>query len=215
MSAKRVLPLWDFTWRSDAFSLTLDAMALSLPSSDGFVYTTSSSMSTSFSPSITAQLSATGISHSLLADMTSREYLYSNLTETWKRIDEGWQFEQKQWKERTKERNGDEEAVTRAENNRASRGRRKGAKRGNKEIKGREEDFWVPFVFLPKVAGERDKQHCNESSHPHTETKPELYTLTWQCFLFRQGHTSYAQLRFSPHIQHFLRGGHVQNDFRM
>lgn len=62
-------------------ALTLDAMALSLPRSDGFVYTTSSSMSPSFSPSITAQLSAPGISHSLLADITRREYLYSNLAE--------------------------------------------------------------------------------------------------------------------------------------
>lgn len=62
-------------------TLTLDAMALSLPRSEGFVYTTSSSMSPSFSPSITAQLSAPGISHSLLADITKREYLYSNLAE--------------------------------------------------------------------------------------------------------------------------------------
>lgn len=66
---------------SDHVSLTLDAMALSFPSREGFVYTTSSSMSASFSPSITAQLSATGISHSLLADITSREYLYSNLAQ--------------------------------------------------------------------------------------------------------------------------------------
>lgn len=66
---------------SRAVTLTLDAMALSLPSRDGFVYTTSSSMSPSFSPSITAQLSAPGISHSLLADITKREYLYSNLAE--------------------------------------------------------------------------------------------------------------------------------------
>lgn len=56
-------------------------MALSLPSREGFVYTTSSSISPSFSPSITAQLSAPGISHSLLADITKREYLYSNLGE--------------------------------------------------------------------------------------------------------------------------------------
>lgn len=65
-----------------ATALTLDAMALSLPSSDGLVYTTSSSRSPSFSPSITAQLSAPGISHSLLADITRREYLYSNLAES-------------------------------------------------------------------------------------------------------------------------------------
>lgn len=69
-------------WKlSQAVTLTLDAMALSLPSREGFEYTISSSMSPSFSPSITAQLSAPGISHSLLADITKREYLYSNLAE--------------------------------------------------------------------------------------------------------------------------------------
>lgn len=62
------------------WQLTLDAMALSFLSNEGLEQTTSSSMSPSFSPSMTAQLSAPGISHSLLlADMTRREYLYSNL----------------------------------------------------------------------------------------------------------------------------------------
>ena len=50
----------------------------------------------------------------------------------------------------------------------------------------------LPFVLLPKVKGEGAKQHCSESSHPSTKPNPELHTLTKQCFLFRQGHTSRA-----------------------
>lgn len=59
------------------WGLTFEAMDLSFPNSEGLLeYTTSSSFS---SPSMMAQLSAAGSSHSLLADITNREYLYSNL----------------------------------------------------------------------------------------------------------------------------------------
>lgn len=64
---------------------------------------------------------------------------------------------------------------------------------------------FVPFALLPEVADEDDEQHCGESAQPCTEPYPELHTLTWQRFLFRQVHTSYAQLWFSPHIQQVLK----------
>lgn len=62
----------------------------------------------------------------------------------------------------------------------------------------------APFIFLPEVAGEGNQQHCSERSQPGTKPNPELHTFTWQGFLLRQGHTSYTQLRLSPHIQRVL-----------
>lgn len=62
-----------------------------------------------------------------------------------------------------------------------------------------------PFVLPPKVAGQRDEQHCCEGSHHSTEPNPQLHTLTGQGFLFRQGHPSHAQLWLSPHVQNVLR----------
>ena len=79
--------------------------------------------------------------------------------------------------------------------------------KANKEIRGwREEKRGIgPFVFLPEVAGEGDEQHCGESPNRSSQPNPELHTSTGQRFLFRQGHTSHAQLWFSPHIQQVLR----------
>ena len=64
---------------------------------------------------------------------------------------------------------------------------------------------FVPFVLLPEVAGEGDEQHRSESSESCAEPDPELHTLTRQCFLVRQGHAPYTELRLSPHIQQVLR----------
>lgn len=73
-----------------------------------------------------------------------------------------------------------------------------------KETEGETEKI-IPFVLLPEVAGEGDEQYCSENTQSCTEPYPELHTLAWQRFLFRQRHTSHTQLRLSPHIQKVLR----------
>lgn len=63
----------------------------------------------------------------------------------------------------------------------------------------------VPFVLLPEVAGEGNKQPSGERSETRSQPHPEFHALARQCFLFGQDHTSHTELGLTPHIENVLR----------
>lgn len=78
-------------------------------------------------------------------------------------------------------------------------------KKGDTEKKNSKKTKILPFVLLPEVAGEGNKQPSGERSETRSQPHPEFHALARQCFLFGQGHTSHTQLGLTPHIQNVLR----------